>query len=64
MMYGRQRARDGAGPATLAIDLAFIGTVLTHAAAVHGIPVNTEAVRLACIALRRLDLIAKAKDAA
>jgi integrase len=62
ILYGRQRAKDGAGPATLAIDLAFIGTVLTHAAAVHGIPVNTEAVRLARIALRRLDLIGKPKE--
>ncbi|WP_396272587.1 hypothetical protein [Hyphomonas sp.] len=47
IMNARQRARDGAGPATLAVDLAFIGTVLTPAAAVHGIPVNTEAARLA-----------------
>lgn len=62
IMFGQQRAEDGAGPATLAIDFAFIGTVLTHAAAVYGIPMNAEAVRLARIALRRLDLIGKAKE--
>jgi hypothetical protein len=43
---GRERAAEGAGPATLAIDISFIGTVLTHAAALHGLQVNTEAVRL------------------
>ncbi|MGA1341724.1 MAG: hypothetical protein ACO33A_01560 [Hyphomonas sp.] len=62
IMSGRQRAKDGAGPATLAIDHALIGTVLTHAAAVDGIPVNAETVCLARIALRRLDLIGKAEE--
>jgi integrase len=57
IMFGRQRAKDGAGPATLAIDISFIGTVMTHASAVHGIAVNTEAVRLARVALRRLGLV-------
>lgn len=46
-MNAWQRARDGAGPATLAVDLAFIGTVLTPAAPLHGIPVNTRTARLA-----------------
>lgn len=31
--FGRRRAKQGAGPATLAIDFSFIGTVLTNAAA-------------------------------
>ena len=34
--FGRKRAKQGAGPATLAIDLSFIRTIITHAAAVHG----------------------------
>ncbi len=34
--YRKKRAKDGAGPATLAIDFSFMGTLLTHAAAVHG----------------------------
>lgn len=60
--YGRARAAEGAGPCTLAIDISFIGTVMTHAAAVHGIQVNTEAVRLARVALRTLGLVGKSKE--
>lgn len=57
VQYGRERAKQGAGPATLAIDISFIGTILTDAAAVHGVSVNVEAVRLARVALRRLGLV-------
>jgi integrase len=60
--YGRARAEQGAGPATLAVDISFIGTVLTHAAAVHGVRVNTEAVTLARVALRRLGLVGKSRE--
>jgi hypothetical protein len=38
--FGRKRAKQGAGPATLAIDMSFIRTIVTHAAAVHGIEVS------------------------
>ncbi|MCA1453566.1 hypothetical protein I6F35_10125 [Bradyrhizobium sp. BRP22] len=31
--FGRKRAKEGAGPATLAIDMSFIRTIATHAAA-------------------------------
>ncbi len=41
--FGRRRAKEGAGPATLAIDIYFIGTVMTHAAAVHDIEVDPNA---------------------
>lgn len=57
--FGKRRAKQGAGPATLAIDLSFIRTVLSHSAAVHGIDVVAEDVRLARIALSRLGLIGK-----
>jgi integrase len=60
--FGRQRAKQGAGPATLAIDFSFIGAILTNAAAVHDIDVDPEQLRLARYALRRLGLIAKAKE--
>jgi hypothetical protein len=40
-----------------AIDTSFIGTLLTHAAAVYGIAVSPEEVGLARVALKRLDLI-------
>src|SRR5688572_15303853 len=52
--YGRERAGKGAGPATLAIDFSFLHTVITHAAAVHGILVSPEQVKLARKALVRL----------
>jgi hypothetical protein len=58
--YGKCRAKQGAGPATLAIDFSFIRTVLSRAAAVHGIEVSAEDVRLARITLTRLDLVGKA----
>lgn len=60
--YGRQRAKEGAGPATLAVDISFVGTVLTHAAAVHGVAINTESVALARVALRRLGLVGAGRE--
>jgi hypothetical protein len=40
--FGRTRAKQGAGPATLAIDMSFIRTIIMHAAAVHRIEVSAE----------------------
>lgn len=60
--FAKRRAKDGAGPVTISIDISFIGTVLEHAAAVHGIKVPTEQVRLARVALNRLGLVAKAAE--
>ncbi len=57
--YGRKRAGEGAGPATLAIDFSFLHTIITHAAAVHGVEASTEQVKLARKALVRLGLIGK-----
>ena len=57
--YGRRRAGQGAGPATLAIDFSFLHTIITHAAAVHGVEVSPEQVKLARKALVRLGLIGK-----
>ncbi len=62
IQYGRQRAKEGAGPATVAVDISFVGTILTDAAAVHGVAVNAEAVRLARVALRRLGLVGTADE--
>ncbi len=45
--YGKKRAKHGAGPTTLAINILFIGTLLAHAVAVYGIAVSPEEVRLA-----------------
>jgi hypothetical protein len=60
--FGKRRAKQGAGPATLAIDFSFAGTLLTHAAAVRGIAVFPDEVRLARVALVRLGLIGKAHE--
>ncbi|WP_421950788.1 site-specific integrase [Pelagibacterium sp.] len=57
--YGQRRAKQGAGPVTLSVDLSYLRTVLTHAAAVHGISVDTESVRLARAALTRLGLVGR-----
>lgn len=55
--YGRLRAKEGAGPVTIGAELSYINTVITHAAAVHGIDVSKEQVDLARVALRRLGLV-------
>ncbi|MEH2497198.1 hypothetical protein V1294_003677 [Bradyrhizobium sp. AZCC 1678] len=57
--FGRKRA--SAGAATLSIDLSFIRTIITHAAAVHGIEVSAEEARLARVALSLLNLVGKSK---
>ena len=57
--YGQYRAKQGAGPVTLAVDFSYLRTVLTHAAAIHGISVDTESVRLARTALSRLGLVGR-----
>lgn len=59
--FGRRRAKQGAGPATLSIDVGFIKLVVQHAAAVHGVPVMVEPVDLARVALKRLGLVGKGK---
>ena len=59
--FGRKHAKQGAGSATLAIDMSFIRTIITHAAAVHGINVSVGNVQLARAALERLDLVGKFK---
>lgn len=60
--FGKARAKDGAGPVTLGIDIGYIRTILIHAAAVHGVDVPTEQVMLARVALRRLGLLGKGNE--
>jgi integrase len=60
--FGRERAQDGAGPMTLSIDVGMIKLVLSHAAAVHGLPVRVEPVDMARFALKRLGLIGKGQE--
>ncbi len=46
----------------MTIDFAYLNTVITHAAAVHGVLVSTEQVKLARIALKRLGILGKPKE--
>lgn len=62
VQFAKRRAKEGAGPVTIGIDLSFIGTVMEHGAAVHGIQVPIEQLRLARIALHRLGLISKSAE--
>ena len=57
--YGKQRAKQGAGPVTLSVDLSYLNTILPHATAVHGINMDTESVRLARTAFARLGLVGR-----
>jgi hypothetical protein len=59
LKFGKARALEGAGPVTVGIDLGYIKTILSHAAAVHGVVVSTEPIDLARIALGRLGLVGK-----
>lgn len=60
--YGKARAKQGAGPATVSVDIGYIHTVLVHASAIHGIEVPLQDVMLARTALLRLGLIGKAEE--
>lgn len=60
--YGRYRSRSGAGPVTLSSEFSYINTIITHAAAVHGVVATTEAVDLARVALRRLGLVGRGQE--
>jgi integrase len=62
IQFGKARAHEGAGPVTLGIDLGYIKTILTHAAAVHGVVLSTEPIALARIALARLGLVGKGNE--
>jgi len=59
IQFGKEHAVEGAGPVTLGMDLGYVKTILSHAAAVHGVPLSTESIDLARIALGRLGLIGK-----
>ena len=60
--FGRDRAKNGAGPVTLGAYIGAIKLVVVHAAAVHGMEITAEPVNLARIALKRLGLIGKGRE--
>lgn len=60
--FGRARAKAGAGPMTVGMDIGMIKLVLSHAAAVHGLAVRVEPVDLGRQALTRLGLVGKSRE--
>jgi integrase len=62
IQFGKERAREGAGPVTIGIDLGYIKTILSHAAAVHGVVLSVEPIVLARIALARLGLVGQGNE--
>ncbi len=62
IQFGKDRAREGAGPVTIGMDLGYIKLVIAHAAAVHGLQVSPEPVVMARLALKRLGLVGKGRE--
>lgn len=60
--FGRDRAKQGAGPMTVGMDIGAIKLIVTHAAAVHGVEISAEPVQMARVALNRLGLIGKSNE--
>lgn len=62
IQFGRDRAKEGAGPVTVSMDIGAIKLVLQHAASIHGLSVSSEPVDLARYALGRLGLVGKSNE--
>jgi integrase len=62
IQFGKDRAKEGAGPVTVSMDIGYIKLVVSHAAAVHGVGVQVEPIDLARIALKRLGLVGKGRE--
>ncbi|GAB1717454.1 MAG: integrase [Nitrobacter sp.] len=60
--FGKERAAEGAGPVTVGMDIGHIKTILTHAAAIHGVVTSVEPLDLARVALARLGLVGKGDE--
>lgn len=60
--FGRDRAKQGAGPVTLSMDIGAVRLVISHAIAVHGADLSVEPVNMARIALNRLGLVGKSNE--
>ena len=59
IMFGRVRAKSGAGPATVSMDIGMIKLVMQYCAAVHDIDAKVEPIALGRYALKHLNLIGK-----
>ena len=59
IMFGRVRAKSGAGPATVSMDIGMIKLVMQYCAAVHDIDAKVEPIALGRYALKHLNLIGR-----
>ncbi|MGN8550947.1 tyrosine-type recombinase/integrase [Bradyrhizobium sp. 13971] len=57
LKYGKERATNGAGPATIEVNFSHIRVVMAHAEAVHGVPFRHREFALARSGLRSLGLL-------
>ncbi len=62
IQFGKERAREGAGPVTIGIDLGYSKTKLSCTAAVHGVLLSVEPIHLARIALAGHGLVGKGNE--
>jgi hypothetical protein len=60
--FGGTRAKEGARPVTLSVDIGALKPAIRRATAVHGIPVKLEPIDLGRVALKRLGLIGKSDE--
>ena len=60
--FAKARRNEGAGPVTIGADLSYLRTVVVHAAAVHGIEVSAEPIKLARTALTMMGLVGKGQE--
>lgn len=60
--FGRDRAKEGAGPVTVSMDIGAIRLVVSHGMAVHGLELSVEPIDMARIALKRLGLIGRSNE--
>lgn len=62
IQFGKELAKEGAGPVPLSADFGYLKLVLIHATAVHGVDVKVGPVDLARVALKRLGLVGKSRQ--
>jgi len=62
VMFGRSRAKAGAGPATVGIDIGMIKLVIRHCAVVHDIDAKVEPIVLGRYALKHLNLVGQSNE--
>lgn len=62
IQFAKARSNEGAGRVTIGQDIGYLRTLLSHGAAVHGLPMTVEQVDLARVALKRLDMVGKGKE--